>query len=156
MKILICITEINYIKKKITNRLNDSVCVCVCVYIYIYIYRQFVVLHTCTDIISYTTVVRCKKSSDAPITKDNSLLNLFWCVCCKRKHFCRSFLSSPLVLSCLNTAVGGFLSGSGSRYAIKFLIWGCITSILAPNITTRWYFKLLMKLNLCWFVLLPA
>ncbi len=31
MKILICITEINYIKKKITNLLNDSVCVCVCV-----------------------------------------------------------------------------------------------------------------------------
>ncbi len=56
-----------------------------------------------------------------------------------------------LVLSRLTTAVVGFLSGSGSRYAIKFLIWGCITSILAPNITTRWYFKLLMKLNLRWF-----
>ncbi len=35
MKILICITEINYIKKNITNLLNDSVCV----YIYIYIDR---------------------------------------------------------------------------------------------------------------------
>ncbi len=62
---------------------------------------------------------------------------------CKREHFWQSFLSSPLVLSRLTTAVVGFLSGSGSRYAIKFLIWGCITSILAPNIT-RWYFKLLM------------
>ncbi len=35
--------------------------------------------HMHTDIISYTTVVRCKKSSDAPITtKDNTLLNLFF------------------------------------------------------------------------------
>ncbi len=39
-KILICITEINYIKKNITHFLNGTVCVCVyvCVYIYIYIY----------------------------------------------------------------------------------------------------------------------
>ncbi len=63
---------------------------------------------------------------------------------CKREHFWRWFLSSPLVLSRLSTAVVGFLSGSGSRYAIRFLIWGCITSMLAPNITTRWY-QLLMK-----------
>ncbi len=64
---------------------------------------------------------------------------LIRCVRCKHKHFWRLFLSSPLVLSRLTTAVVVFLSGSGSRYAIKFLIWGCITSILAPNITTRWY-----------------
>ncbi len=64
-------------------------------------------------------------------------------VCCKRDHFLRSFQSSPLVLSRLNTAAIRFLSGSGSRYAIQFLIWGCITLILAPNITTRWYLKLL-------------
>ncbi len=63
---------------------------------------------------------------------------------CKREHFWWWFLSSPPVLSCLTTAVVIFLSGSGSRYAIKFLIWGCITSNLASNITTRWYFKLLM------------
>ncbi len=40
-----------------------------------------------------------------------------------------------------------FLSNSGSRYTIKFLIWGCITSILAPNITTRLYFKLHLELS---------
>ncbi len=56
-------------------------------------------------------VVRCKKSSDVPITtKDNTLLNLFLIsVCCKCEHFWRSFLSSPLVLSCLTTAVIVFL-----------------------------------------------
>ncbi len=42
------------------------------------------------------------------------------------EHFWGPFLSSPLVLSRLTTAVVGFMSGSGSRYAIKFLIWGRI------------------------------
>ncbi len=103
--------------------------------------------HMHKDIISYTTVVRCKKSSEAPITTKGQYFIepfLIRSVRCKHKHFWRWFLSSPLVLSRLTTAVVSFLSGSGSRYAIKFLIWGCITSILAPNITTRWYFKLLM------------
>ncbi len=70
----------------------------------------------------------------------------------KCDHVWPSFLSRPLVLSRLTTAVVIFiLTGSGSRYTIKFLIWGCITSILASNITKRWYFKLLMKPNLHWF-----
>ncbi len=51
-------------------------------HLYTIINRQFFVLHACkclhTYIISNTTVVRCKKSSDAPITtKYNTLLNLF-------------------------------------------------------------------------------
>ncbi len=39
MKILICITEINYIKKKHNKYFEQQcVCVCVCIQVYIYIY----------------------------------------------------------------------------------------------------------------------
>ncbi len=49
--------------------------------------------HMHTYIISYTTVVRCKKSSEAPITtKDNTLLNLFWtCLTMVSVQFTRFF-----------------------------------------------------------------
>ncbi len=92
--------------------------------------------HMHTDI-SVFHARHCKKSSDAPITtKDNTLLNHFFIeVCAANKHFLK-FLSSPLVLSRLTTAVIVFFCLAEAE--IKYLIWGCITSILAPNITTRW------------------
>ncbi len=37
-----------------------------------------------------------------------------------------------------------FFSSRGIRYALKLKIGAATTSIRAPNITTRWYFKLLM------------
>ncbi len=52
------------------------------------------------------------------------------------------FLSSPLVLSLLTTAVIVVLSGSGSRYAIKYQIGASTSSNLAPRITKILYFKL--------------
>ncbi len=118
--------------------------------------HQFVVVHTCTRTLFHTQHIReiYRRTHN---NKRQNLLNLFWIssVCFKRDHVWRSFLSSPLVLSRLTTAVVVFLSGCGSRYVIQFLIWGCITSILAPNITTRYILSSWICANFP-FVLLPA
>ncbi len=49
MKIMICITEINYIKNNKKSFERQSVCVCVYIYIYIYIYvyTHTYTLHKC-------------------------------------------------------------------------------------------------------------
>jgi len=98
---------------------------------------QFVVLHTCTQTFHTWHSEMHKKSLDMPITtKDNTIEPfLIRSVRCKHKHFWLLFLFSPLVWSFLTTAVVCILSGSGIRYALKFLIEASTTSIWAPNIT---------------------
>ncbi len=96
---------------------------------------QFVVLNTCTQTLFHTQ--RSRKTQE--IFRHNNKRQYFIepfltrSMRCKHDYVWRLFLSSPLVLSCLTTAVIGFFSDSGSRYAIKFLIWGCITSIWHPT-----------------------
>ncbi len=88
----------------------------------------------------HNIVVRCKKSSDAQYNKTTWTFSYKKCALQTQALLAIVSVQSARLI----TAVVSFLSGSGSRYAIKFLIWDCIMSILAPNITTRWYFKLLV------------
>ncbi len=68
-------------------------------------------------------VVRCKKSSDAPITtKDNTLLNLF-SVSCKCDHVWRWFRSSLLVLSHLTIAVVIFFVWQRRQVCVQISNW---------------------------------
>ncbi len=102
--------------------------------------------HMHTDIISYTTYSWDARNLQANHHNKRQYFTesfLIRSVRCKHDHVWRSLLFSPLFLLRLTTAVIGFLSSSGSRYTITFLIRGCIMSIPVPNIT-RWYVKLLM------------
>ncbi len=57
----------------------------------------------------------------------------------KRDHFRPSFLPSPLVLSHLNTDVISCFFRQWQQVYDKMYNLSCITSILAPNVPTRWY-----------------
>ncbi len=76
-----------------------------------YINCQFVVLHTCTQTLFHTPHIREMQEifRRAHNSKRQNVIETFLVrsVGCKRDHVLRSFLSSPLVLSCLTTAVIG-------------------------------------------------
>ncbi len=101
-----------------------------------------VVLHTCTQTLFHTQHIREMQEifKRAHNNKRQYFIEPFLIrsVRCNTEHFWRSFLSSPLILSRLTTAVVGFFVWQWQQVCDQFLIWGCITSILAPNITTRW------------------
>ncbi len=87
--------------------------------------HQFVVLHTYTQTLFHTQHIREMQEIFRSAHNNNRQYFiepfLIKSVRCKHDNVWRSFLSSPLVLSRLNTAVVVFLSGSGRRYVIKFL-----------------------------------
>ncbi len=73
-----------------------------------YYIRRFVVLHTCTQTLFHTQHSREMQEIIRRAHNNKTILYLTFMirrVCCKSEHFWRSFLSSPLVLSCLTTAV---------------------------------------------------
>ncbi len=77
-----------------------------------YINCQFVVLHTCTQTLFHTPHIREMQEifRRAHNNKRQYVIEPFLVrsVGCKRNHVWRSFLSSPLVLSCLTSAVACF------------------------------------------------
>ncbi len=110
-----------------------------------HIHRHFVILHTCMQTLFHTEhsrevqeIFRCAHNNKTHYFIETFLIRG---VHCKRNTFLRLFLSARFI-TFNHRCCRFFLSGSGSRYTIKFLIWGCIMSILAPNITTGWYFNL--------------
>ncbi len=106
-----------------------------------YINCQFVVLHTCTQTLFHTRHIREMQEifRSAHNNKKQYFIEPFLIrsVRCTRNHVWWRFLCSPLVLSRLTTAVIVFLSGSCSRYVLKFQIEASTTSILVLDQRSR-------------------